>query len=202
MRRISVPKDKRIGVMVSGGWDSAVLWYLVKSACLDSGQECTPFVVPKLDGALHYSKLVVETINKLLGAPVQEPIVVGKELANNPWDYVTNGAYEVFGEEYIDHLFIGMTAYSQEVHNRHENEDPHPRFEPTEEQRQYVTWPFEDMTKDETVKLGFDLGIADVIMPITHSCTEQNKGRCGVCYWCTERKWAFEKNSYRDIGEE
>ena len=28
--KVDVPRDKKIAVLVSGGWDSAVLWYLVK----------------------------------------------------------------------------------------------------------------------------------------------------------------------------
>jgi len=197
-------ENKRVGVMVSGGWDSACLWYMVKKICTERGMSCEPFVVPKLDGALVASQNVIKTLSKKLGVSYQEPTVVGKELSNNPWDYVTNGAWDIFGEtaddRLVDFLFVGMTAFDDEVHQRHEKEDPHPRFEPEEWMREFVAWPFENHTKDKTIKLGFDIGIADVIMPITHSCTELQEGRCNKCYWCTERQWAFEKAGYLDTG--
>ena len=46
-----IPLNKKIAVLVSGGWDSAIMWYLVKSVCMERNQECNPFTVPKIDGA-------------------------------------------------------------------------------------------------------------------------------------------------------
>ena len=59
-----IPRDKKVGVLVSGGWDSAVLWCMAKRICIERGQECVPFTVPKIDGAEHYANLVLETVHQ------------------------------------------------------------------------------------------------------------------------------------------
>ena len=56
------------------------------------------------------------------------------------------------------------------------------------------------MTKDKVVQLAFDLGIAEDIMDITHSCTELDEGRCGYFPWCKEREWAFKQIDKVDKG--
>ena len=35
------------------------------------------------------------------------------------------------------------------------------------------------------------LGIEHIV-PVTHSCTEQETGECGHCFACLERNWAFK----------
>ena len=46
LSRDLVPHDKKIGVVVSGGFDSSVLYWLIKEVCNHRGQECIPFTVP------------------------------------------------------------------------------------------------------------------------------------------------------------
>ena len=55
-----IPKNKKIGVVVSGGLDSSVLWHLIYGECLRRNQECIPFTVPKQDGALTYATRMLE----------------------------------------------------------------------------------------------------------------------------------------------
>jgi hypothetical protein len=199
-----IPTDKaRIGVFVSGGWDSAVLWYLVKSYCEGSGQEAIPFTVPKIDGAEYHSKVVVDTINTLLDCDLQTPIIVGDWYDGPDTSmYVKAGAWQTFNKKLCDWQLFGMTKHSDKVHELHTRQDPVDRPNPSEEDRKHAAWPFEHMTKDETVNLGFQLGIGDIIAKVTHSCTEQDRGRCGECYWCTERAWAFSENNLEDKGKE
>lgn len=193
----SIPEGK-IGVMVSGGLDSALLWFMVQLTCKRRGQVCIPFTVPKRDGAAVHARNVVETLNKVIGVEVQRPIIVGAELVDEPNELVTNGVKEVFEHKMCDHLYIAMTAFTDEFEH---HTTPHPRFVPNEELEKIITWPFKDMTKDQVLQMAFDMDIANTIIPITHSCTEQESGRCNECYWCKERAWAFGKIKQKDFGE-
>jgi 7-cyano-7-deazaguanine synthase in queuosine biosynthesis len=55
------------------------------------------------------------------------------------------------------------------------------------------------MLKDEIIQIMFDEQ-QEELMNITHSCTEQKNGRCGKCWQCTERAWAFDKLGKTDTG--
>lgn len=199
-----IPTDKRIAVVVSGGWDSAVLWYMTKKICVERKQECNPFTVPKIDGAEHYANKVLEWSCNKLGIPVIKTNIVGQITSENPSDYVTSGAYEIFERDLADYLLNGMNAYPPNQRDLLPEGYPMPndRWEPKEDQSEYVGHPFANMTKDETIHLGFWLGIAEDIMPITHSCTERDRGRCNSCWWCKEREWGFKEIGKVDTGNE
>lgn len=199
-----IPRDKRIAVLVSGGWDSACLWTIAKATCNTRGQECIPFTVPKLDGAVYYANKVLDATCKFLNTPVMETTIVGSIDSENPSDYVTSGAYEIIEGGHADFILNAKNAYPPNQRDMLPDGYPLPndRFEPTEEEKKYVSHPFATWTKDRTIKLGFDLGIADIIMPITHSCTERDRGRCNSCWWCKEREWGFKEIGEVDTGNE
>ena len=197
-----IPLNKKIAVLVSGGWDSAVLWYLVKSVCMERNQECNPFTVPKLDGAEHYANLVLEWSSNRLGHALTKTTIVGDISSDNQSDYVTSGGYEIWNEGLAEHLFSAVNKYPPNQRSLMPEGYPLPndRFVKTEEHA-HLSQPFADLTKDKIIQLGFDLGIANEIAPITHSCTELDRGRCNNCWWCKEREWAFKEIGQEDIGE-
>ena len=82
-----------------------------KSICLMRNQVCNPFTVPKLDGAEHYANKVLEWSCKRLDIPVVKTTLVGQISSDNPSDYVTSGAYEIFEKDYADYLLNGMNKY-------------------------------------------------------------------------------------------
>jgi|TARA_B110000914_G_scaffold120425_1_gene105163 7-cyano-7-deazaguanine synthase in queuosine biosynthesis len=198
-----IPLDKRIAVMVSGGWDSAVMWYMVKTVCMQRNQECNAFTVPKIDGAEHYANKVLEWSSKTLGHRQTETTIVGDISSTNPSDYVTSGAYEIFERDLADHLFTAVNKYPPNQRDMLDEGYPMPndRFQKPESGFEKLSQPFANFTKDTIVQLGFDLGIAGAISPITHSCTELNRGRCNSCWWCKEREWAFKQINKTDTGE-
>ena len=59
---------------------------------------------------------------------------------------------------------------------------PHPK----------IVMPFIKLYKNEILKLVFDHG-QEELLKLTHSCTEQKTGRCGRCFQCNERAWAFRQ---------
>ena len=186
----SIPHNKRIAVVVSGGWDSAVLWYIVYNECKRRQQSCRPYTVPKLDGAQRWANEVL----KWSGYD-GETNIVGRVDAEDPSRYVPSGVKEILDNKYADICYIGTNAYYDGMKPDHERQHSS-RWN----KEDICPQPFFYMTKDETVQLGFDLGIAQDIIHITHSCTELDAGRCGYCPWCKERAWAFNKIGKIDEG--
>mgnify|MGYP000276917253 CR=1 FL=1 len=188
--KANIPEGKRIAVCVSGGWDSAVLWHIIYEECKKRGQSCRPYTVPKIDGAVKYANQVL----KWSGYDT-DTNVVGSIDSDNPSDYVKSGVSEILVEGYADVVYTAVTAYYDEM-------------EPDQDRiltkgtpfETLVPQPFAEMTKDEVVQIAFDLGIAEEIMDITHSCTELDEGRCGYCPWCKEREWAFKQINKLDKG--
>lgn len=59
--------------------------------------------------------------------------------------------------------------------------------------------PWFDLTKDEIVAAGLAQGLHGLI-ELAHSCTERQEGRCGLCWQCQERAWAFAQLGVADPG--
>ena len=156
-----IPINKRIAVVVSGGWDSAVLWYMAKSICLARNQVCNPFTVPKLDGAEYYANKVLEWSCRRLEIPVVKTTIVGQITSDNPSDYVTSGAYEIFEKDYADYLLNGMNKYPPNQRDMLPEGYPLPndRWEPKPEHKEYVGHPFADMTKAKLYSWDLVLGL-------------------------------------------
>ena len=190
LAKVNVPHDKRIAVCVSGGWDSAVLWHIVYNECKKRGQSCRPYTVPKIDGAVNYANKVL----KWSGYD-QPTNVVGSIDAENPSSYVTSGVVEILTKGYADIVYVAVTKYYDGMEADHERQ--HASKYGAED---ICLQPFHNLTKDQTVQLAFDLGIAEDIMDITHSCTERDEGRCGYYPWCKEREWAFKQINRVDKG--
>ena len=205
--------DKTIGVIVSGGFDSAVLWHLVYKECLKRDIKIKAFTVPKVDGSIRHANLVLEDSCKRFGTKRMETIQVG-EVDNNNRDpsgedlflQLLSGMKEAYGWKdgrkqggMCDVLFTGANPYAP--HIIRDFGPPERNFVKGTEWESIVKQPFANYTKDWIVDIAWEEGILDDISKITHSCVRLNRGRCGECLWCVERAWAFEQNGYTDLGE-
>ena len=188
--KADIPEGKRIAVCVSGGWDSAVLWHIIYNECKERRQSCRPYTVPKIDGAVNYANKVLKW-----SGYEGETNIVGSIDSENPSDYVKSGVIQILTEGYADVVYSAVTKYYDEM-----DPDQDRIFTAGTPFEEIVRQPFATYTKDVTVQMAFDLGIADDIMNITHSCTERDEGRCGYCPWCKERQWAFDKINKVDKG--
>jgi hypothetical protein len=178
--------------MVSGGIDSATLWYAAKKICLERGQECLPYSIAKLDGAEYHATSVMIVTCKLLGIPLIITRMVG-EVTDDHCETTVSGIREV--AQMGKYVLAGDTAYFPDLDPgfdllpRNRAPENHPVFQ-----------PYFDLTKEKTIKFAKNLGILNDLMLVTHSCTEQSLGRCKKCYWCRERELAFNKLGIVDGG--
>jgi hypothetical protein len=193
---ISLPKDKmKVGVMLSGGADSAILLYLL---CLEkiktrSQHSIIPFTVPRTDGAWNYVNGIVGYVRKELGCELPDPVKCGDPDLHHS-EQVTSGREFAFANG-IEVVYYG----SQKTPPA---EFPMPGIYPERPDRinyARTICPFAEVDKRNTIEL-YSIYKQWPLLALTHSCTEQTQGRCGVCFNCTERKWALDAYGFTDSG--
>ena len=212
-----VPEDVTVGVVVSGGFDSTVLWHIVYGICQERGQKCIPFTVPKNDGALRYATRMLEWSSINHQSPTRiHPWVINADAVD--WmktDYqgdevqnlLTGGIAEIIKNGYAD-VFVGVNEYPPHYKELCDYHTPGPRALARDSDAEWngikakevILNPFADMTKDAIVNLAEGLGILTQVSEITHSCVELQRGRCNECWWCKERDWAFKTCDIQDPG--
>jgi hypothetical protein len=196
---LKLPEGNRIGVMVSGGADSAILLYLLAKLKIESlnPTQLITFTVPKkIDGALAFSDTIVSYINNLLEIDLNSPHPVGN-LDSHYSEIIKTGAYEAVNQFNLDCIIFG----SQQV--------PPPEFKmlglyparPNEvNQYEKVYCPFALVDKRHTLDLYRIYNRLD-LLSLTHSCTETAMGRCYKCFNCSERLWALNSLGIEDTGQ-
>ncbi len=213
-----VPINCTVGVVVSGGFDSTVLWHIVFGICQERGQKCIPFTVPKNDGAFHYAGRMLEWSSDYHQTKRRHPWPINAdavtwnreepEQGHEVQSYLTGGIAEIIKEGYADVVFVGVNEYPPNHEELCDYHTPGPRGLSRDSDAEWqgrkakdvILNPFADLTKDKIVKLADQLGILEQVSELTHSCVELKRGRCGKCFWCKERKWAFKEAGLTDPG--
>lgn len=192
---IVLPKGKtRIGVMLSGGADSAILLYILalERKLSNSNHELIPFTVARPDGAWNYVKPIVDKINNMLGISLPDPIQVGDPSLHHS-QQGRSGEQQARAEYGIEHCFYGSQAHPPVPMP---GEYP---ARPTQVELPGTTIPFALVDKRHTLGL-FEVFQAWPLIELTHSCTALTEGRCGECYNCKEREWALNELDIEDPG--
>ena len=185
---------QRIGVMLSGGADSAILLYLLAlERKLEGGtQEIVPFTVARPDGAWNYVKPIVDKINQMLGIELPDPIQVGDPTLHHS-KQGRSGETEARSKYRIDHFYYGSQQHPPV---------PMPGDYPARPDKVELpgtTIPFALVDKRHTLGL-YEVFQAWPLIELTHSCTALTEGRCGECYNCKEREWALGDLGITDPG--
>ncbi len=183
--------DKKYGILLSGGLDSAILFYLlIKSNPLINLQ---PFTINKSDGSYLYADPIIDHFNKKFNLSVPKTIVVGDPTVYHRFQSVT-AVREIFEKYPVDFLYNGLNKNPPELDNlagapKRSIHSKNPK----------IIFPFANLYKHNILEFMYDNNQEDLI-DITHSCTEQDKGRCNQCWQCTERAWAFKQLNKIDTG--
>jgi len=213
----AVPKEGTIGVVVSGGFDSTLLAFMLYGICLERGQKIVPFTVPKNDGALTYASRMLEWIARCY--TIKQPATIVVNSKGVDWskkDYqgdevsrqLIDGIKEIMDLGLADYVFTGVNEYPPDYETLCDYHTPGPRNLARDSDAEYngrkikdfIYQPFADLTKKDLVQIAFDQGCLEDIMFLSHSCVEQIRGRCGECFWCKERAWGFEQAGFLDRG--
>lgn len=177
--------------MLSGGLDSAVLLALM--ILENKNINIQPFTIPKVDGAVLYADPVVDYINLKFGTSIPKTIKVGDPTVHHRQQSKT-AVKEIFEKHHVDRLFIAINKNPEELNNL-----PGAPRRDTKSDNSRILFPFVNMIKTEILSLAVENNLTE-LFDITHSCTEQQIGRCGKCWQCTERFWSFTKLNLNDTG--
>jgi hypothetical protein len=188
-----VNTKQRIGILISGGFDSALLSYLVYESCSKAKTENTIdfFTVPRYDDSvIHAERIIKYVTDKFSNAVPSKHTHVGNPDLHHTLQ-VKSGIKEVLKDHsYLNILLAGENITPAEVPGgpfRAGSKDPR------------LCLPFFKYTKDVIVQLAIDKNLIE-IMKLSHTCTESKLLRCNMCWQCKERVWAFKKCNYADPG--
>ena len=209
MKYICGPEDKKLEISIdlpdgqgknilfgsSGGADSAILLYILAKMNRDqnTNHNIIPFTVPRPDGGANYSPAIIEWINNKLGTNIPAPFIYGDgEVHHSKVVKVAIAALMKTGK--YDKLYIS----ENKIPDEYIGDNMTPVRAPANNYPDIIM-PFWHLTKAYTIDLYFIEGIPE-LLELSHSCTEKTVGRCGVCFQCIERKWAFTKLNKTDPG--
>jgi len=186
--------DDNFGLFISGGFDSALMLHLycieAKKRNLNSLRCIT---IDRGSAAIEFGTSICEWAENLHDIKIDHLTVSIPEGLHHS-RHVSYPAEQLF-------RFGFKTLISADTQN------PPVKLPGTEPVRippdvNYKGWhfPFAKMNKSETVKLAHQVGVLEDISKLSHSCTETNGERCGSCWQCSERAWAFKEVCLEDAG--
>lgn len=186
---ITLPSEKtRIGVLVSGGIDSALLYYLMLKEKQDtnSNHEIFPIIMFRKEGSKYFARPIVEKINNLFNVSIRAKRFGDESLPDDK--QIESLVIQASDILRLEEIYIGVIRNRPE-HTIGLEHIPIPN-------NSIVKTPFIDLEKDCIIKLFYDHNI-DYLLEYTHSCDRNEQVPCKACNGCNERLWGFnfiEKN--------
>jgi len=191
--RIGLPERKsKIAVFVSGGIDSAILYYLL---CLENKlhqnmHEIVPLTVYRKEGSKNFARLVISHVNASLEKSYTEPLIVGNNQLPEP-EQVKSGVCEA---EKLG-FNLAYTGLIQQLPQHMINWQPIPYSE-----TDFFKAPFKNLNKSHIIDLCVKFN-QESLFYLTHSCSASEISRCNDCNGCNERTWGFEQLKLVDPGK-
>lgn len=176
--------------MLSGGIDSATLLWCTLNVIKDNNlsNTVTVYTSPRPDNSLAFAQKIREHIEQQFDIKLKHKMRGSGAVHHSEqvWSAMTAAMND------CDIVMTAETAQPEHMFSDH--------FERKLVEHDKSYQPFFNLTKDFTIGLAIEKQLT-YIMENTHSCTETPAERCGVCWWCEERKWAFSANNYTDPGQ-
>jgi len=181
----------KIAMFISGGMDSAILYYLLLKANSQMGNIHTviPFTVDRTEGSRYFSRPVIAHVHSQFNIPYKEPHVVGDPSLPGHLQ-VMSGATSVMHMGF-DSIYGGVIAQLPEHIIGY---DPAPTGD-----SKIIKLPFKDLTKGYIIDL-IVRNQQEALFYLTHSCSILEIGKCNSCNGCNERNWGFAQCGLVDPG--
>jgi hypothetical protein len=196
---IDVEENKKYGIMLSGGLDSAILLYFI---LLDANQkniilDITPFTIIKHDGSYNYVNSMIDYLNSLFQTSVPYTTLVGDPNTRHDLHSI-NARKEIKNIcPDLDHMFSGLNQNPPFILNCVKNLGWIPPNRPSVNLSSFELMPFLNLYKTHIIDFA-DQYQQQKLFELTHSCTERIEGKCKICFQCEERAWAFEELKLKD----
>jgi len=191
---LKIPKDiDEVAIMVSGGMDSAILYYALK--VLNPTKFIRTFCVPrKVDDSFNNSWNVHKKVAELLDVTMTPPELIGKEDSVDsvlPTSDLIKSKRFKFVYDGVNHQVpLGYPFEIPEEFNTPQARGMAFGQRPWRLDVPGLKTPFLHLYKYHIIDLYYRLGVESLI-DVTHSCTAIPEGHCRDCMWCYERIWAF-----------
>lgn len=200
--KIDIDPEKRIGVLLSGGMDSAIMLFLILSDITqrDLDVDLTVYNVPNIndDAAIH-SRQVVNYLEKYFNTEIKL-INIGVGTAT-PLQLIKEPARQLLENKIVDVLYSGQNQFPEEARSWHSYKAAAGHFarkNPDNADTDTVKYPFIRLHKNHILEIYRQFNLLELAV-ITHSCTTKTQDKCNNCLWCEERAWAFTKLGLTDL---
>lgn len=183
------PLRKRVGVLVSGGMDSALLYYLLVKLNAEAGftHKITPYTILRQDGSPQYVPDIINYVHDLFNLPLITTEIVGDPALTENMQ-VETGARDALKKSNI--LYMGLieelAAFTIGWRDPIKWNDSDSRI-----------FPLKNLNKSHIVDLIVQFK-QEKLFELTHSCNMP--GKCYNCNGCNERSWGFKQMGYTDPG--
>lgn len=178
-----------IGVFVSGGIDSAILYYLLleENKRLGNKHGIKPLTIERKEGSKYFSDLVVAHVQSQFGQKYNPAARVGNNTL--PEDQqVRSGVQQVhrlgFNQVYvgvIDQIPEHTIGWQKIGYN----------------ENLFYRIPFKNLQKFHIIDLVQQFN-QHALFYITHACDQLEISRCKTCNGCRERDWGFSQLGLAD----
>jgi hypothetical protein len=186
---INLPANyNRIGVMVSGGIDSTILYYLILSLAKNTDYYVRPFAVKRKEGSVYHAKPCVEEVGRLFNRENDFPTFVGDNTLPE-LKQVESGLNDAYNYAKMQMMYVGV------IFTRPEHLVGYDKLAVNDTQN--LQFPFQYLEKSHVVDLYYRFGI-EYLLAYTHSCDRNEHEHCWDCNGCNERTWAFEQLNKKD----
>ena len=181
----------KIAIFISGGLDSAILYYLLLKANAEQGNihQITTFTVERTEGSRYFARPVIAHVHSQFNIPYKEPHIVGDPSLPGHLQVMSGATsvrlmgFELMYGGVIDQLPEHIIGY-----------EPAPV-----EENDVVKLPFKDLTKGYIIDL-IQRHKQEALFYLTHSCSILEIGKCNSCNGCNERNWGFAQCGLTDPG--
>jgi hypothetical protein len=183
LRINGLKEGNKIGCFVSGGADSALLYYLLIEENINTGNqfEIIPYTILRI-GAREPAQNTIDWVHDNYHMP-RIPLNVVGDPNLEEIHQVESGVKDVLGIT-VDYLYLGIIDDRPE----HYVNWFKAKFNETV-QRKY---PFLNLEKSHIIDLYHQKNLFD-LLKVTTSCNTGSIPACGTCNGCEARSWAFQE---------
>ena len=176
--------------MVSGGLDSAVLYFLIHKLNQEGNKshKIQPFLMKRQEGSKIYGPKIIQYVHEIFNIDT-DPIYVGDHSLDDDRQ-IWSAINQTLNRHDVNVVFVGSIE-TMEIHTI----GWRPPVKPIDSE-EFIN-PFKNLTKSHVVDLAYQIG-QEQLLKLSHSCIYQI--RCGQCLSCQEREWGFSQLGKNDPG--
>lgn len=189
LRSNNLIQGNKIGCLVSGGADSALLYFLLIEENINTGNryEIIPYTILRI-GAKIPAQNTLDWIHDYYNMP-RIPLNIVGDPTLEEIHQVESGAKDVLGIS-VDYLYLGFIDDRPEHYINWFKTSFKETF-----QRRY---PFLNLEKSHIIDLYYKKNLFD-LLKVTTSCNTGSVPACGTCNGCIARIWGIEQMELFDL---